>query len=197
MKNFLRLILNLFFRGNNLLWNLIKAIYKNNKIDIGPSSNLLNCKFYISGGGNIIKIGNRCGLSGLKIYMNCSGCSVYIGDNVRVSATGKHSTDFYACDGGSIVVKDNCLFSNRIEILTTDFHELINEHGERYNYSSNVVIGENCWIGMQTLILKGVHLSDSTVIGARSVVTKSCIEKNVVIAGFPAKVIRSDVNWKP
>ena len=197
MKNSLRLILNLFFRGNNLFWNLIKSMYKNNTIYIGPSSNLRECKFYISGRGNIVQIGNQCDLAGLKIYMNCSGCSVYIGNNVRVSATSSHSTDLYACDGGSIVIKDNCLFSNRIEILTTDFHKILNEHGKRYNFTSDVEIGENCWIGMQALILKGVRLSNNIVIGAKSVVTKSCTDSNVVMAGFPAKVIRRNIEWKP
>lgn len=197
MKNILRLILNLFFRGNNLLWVLIKAKFRRHNIQIGTSSNLVNCRFYISGGGNTIHVGDHCGLSGLYIYMNCSGCSVYIGDGVRVSASEDSPTCFYACDGGSIVINDNSLFSNRVEILTTDFHEIFNEQGVRYNHSSNVVIGENCWIGMQALILKGVNLSNDTVVGARSVVTKSCKESNVVMCGFPAKVIRKGIEWNP
>ena len=196
MRNYLRLILNLFFRGNNLFWVLIIAKFKNNKIHIGPSSNLKNSHFYISGSENIIHVGNHCGLSGLNIYINCSGCSVYIGDKVIVSASAESPTCFYACDGGSIVIKDNCLFSNRNEVLTTDFHEIFNEQGVRYNHCSNVIIGEHCWIGMQALILKGVSLSDNTVVGARSVVTKPCYESNVVMAGFPAKVIKKGIEWK-
>jgi acetyltransferase-like isoleucine patch superfamily enzyme len=54
----------------------------------------------------------------------------------------------------------------------------------------DVVIGNKCWIGMNAMILPGVHLGDNTIVGAGSVVTKSFPEGNVVIAGNPAKLIK-------
>lgn len=52
-----------------------------------------------------------------------------------------------------------------------------------------VTIGENCWIGMNSVILPGVVLGPRTIVGAGSVVTKSFIEGGVTIAGSPARPI--------
>jgi acetyltransferase-like isoleucine patch superfamily enzyme len=54
----------------------------------------------------------------------------------------------------------------------------------------DVIIGENCWIGMNAVILPGVELADKTIVGAGSVVTKSFLETNCTIAGNPAKIIK-------
>lgn len=52
-------------------------------------------------------------------------------------------------------------------------------------------IGRNCWIGMNAVILPGVTLGDRTIVGAGAIVTKSFPEGNCVIAGNPARVIRT------
>lgn len=54
-------------------------------------------------------------------------------------------------------------------------------------------IGENCFIGGNSLILPGVEIGDNCVIGAGSVVTKSVPPRSIV-AGNPARIIRSDIN---
>lgn len=55
----------------------------------------------------------------------------------------------------------------------------------------NIIIGKNCWIGMNSVILPGVTLGDNTIVGAGSVVTKSYTEGNCIIAGSPAKKIKN------
>lgn len=57
-------------------------------------------------------------------------------------------------------------------------------------------IGKNCFIGGRSLILPGVEIGDNCVIGAGSVVTKSVPPRSIV-AGNPAKVIRSDIEVGP
>jgi len=54
----------------------------------------------------------------------------------------------------------------------------------------NIMIGEKCWIGMNSVILPGVTLGDRTIVGAGSIVTKSFIGGNCIIAGNPAEFIR-------
>ena len=55
--------------------------------------------------------------------------------------------------------------------------------------SAPVVIGEDCFIGAGTTILKGVTIGDRVVIGAGSVVTKS-IPADCIAAGNPCRVIK-------
>jgi hypothetical protein len=57
--------------------------------------------------------------------------------------------------------------------------------------AKDVVIGEYCWIGMNSTILPGVVLGPKTIVGAGSVVTKSFVEGNCIIVGNPARKIKS------
>ena len=61
---------------------------------------------------------------------------------------------------------------------------------EKHSPSKNIIIGDNCWIGMNSIILPGVILASGTIIGAGSVVTKSTTDINTIIAGNPARVIK-------
>ena len=64
------------------------------------------------------------------------------------------------------------------------------ERNSGVEYAKKIVIGDNCWIGGNSVICPGVTLGDNVVVGAGAVVTKS-FGDNVVIAGNPAKVIKT------
>lgn len=53
----------------------------------------------------------------------------------------------------------------------------------------NIEIGKNVWIGANVTIVAGVTIGDNVIIGAGSIVTKD-IEKNIIVAGVPAKKIK-------
>lgn len=54
----------------------------------------------------------------------------------------------------------------------------------------DVRISDNCWIGMNSVILPGVELGPHTIVGAGSIVTKPFPDGNCIIAGNPAKILR-------
>ena len=59
----------------------------------------------------------------------------------------------------------------------------------------DTVIGENVFIGANSIVLPGVTIADNVIIGAGSVVTKD-IPSNVIAAGNPARIIQENVkNW--
>lgn len=57
-------------------------------------------------------------------------------------------------------------------------------------------IGANCFIGGRSLILPGVEIGDNCVVGAGSIVTRS-VPSGSVVAGNPARIIRSGINVGP
>ena len=53
----------------------------------------------------------------------------------------------------------------------------------------SIEIGDNVWLGVNVVVLKGVHIGANTIIGAGSVVV-SDIPANTIAAGNPCKVIK-------
>lgn len=72
--------------------------------------------------------------------------------------------------------------------IITENHDLYDP--QMRGKKGKVIIGENCWLGMNSLILPGVVLGPHTIVGGGSVVTKPYLEGHVVIAGNPAKIIK-------
>lgn len=62
-------------------------------------------------------------------------------------------------------------------------------HGEVTDIFGAINIGDNCFIGANTVILPGVTLVDNIIVAAGSVVTKSFYENNIIIGGNPARKI--------
>lgn len=67
-----------------------------------------------------------------------------------------------------------------------------------WKYSSNapIIIGTNCWIGSNVRICKGVTIGDNSIVAANSVVTKD-VPPNCIVAGNPAKVVKTDIDKTP
>lgn len=66
----------------------------------------------------------------------------------------------------------------------------------KHSAHAPIVIGENCWIGRNVSIMKGVTIGDNSIIAANSVVTKS-IPANCIAAGNPAKVVKTNIEEIP
>lgn len=81
-------------------------------------------------------------------------------------------------------------FAGGVTILTHgyDWSVLKGKYGDIIGSSNKVKIGNNCFIGANSTILKGVEIGDNCIIGACSVVTKN-VESNSVFVGNPAKKI--------
>lgn len=111
------------------------------------------------------------------------------GFNIEV---GKNFFANYNCtilDVAKVKIGDNCQFAPNVAIYTAGHPIHPVSRNSQYEYGISVTIGDNVWIGGNSVIVPGVHIGSNTVIGAGSVVTKD-IPGWVIAAGNPCRVIR-------
>ncbi len=96
---------------------------------------------------------------------------------------GNYFQNFY----GKIFIGKGTYIAPNVGIITVN-HDLRNL--DEYLEPKDVIIGKNCWIGMNSVILPGAVLGDKTIVGAGSIVTKSFPEGNCIIAGNPANILK-------
>jgi acetyltransferase-like isoleucine patch superfamily enzyme len=113
--------------------------------------------------------------------------TVSIGNGVALNGT------CITCRSTSISIGEGSMCAPNVIIVDSDFHapwppenRICNMGYER---DSSVEIGRNVWIGMGSMVLKGVTIGDNSIIAAGSVVDTD-IPPNVLAGGVPAKVIR-------
>lgn len=121
------------------------------------------------------------------------GCRVVIG-----SGTTAEGCQIRLMENGSeVVIGEECLISSGVKIWCTDTHSIVSrETGRATNQGRFVRIGRRCWLGMETVILKNTELPEGTVVGMRAVVSHPYdLVPNSAIAGNPARVVKTDVDW--
>lgn len=105
---------------------------------------------------------------------------------------GKNFFANYNCcilDVAKVKIGDNCQLAPCVSIYTAGHPIHPETRNSGYEYGISVSIGDNVWIGGNTVICPGVHIGNNVVIGAGSVVTKD-IPDSVVAAGNPCRVLK-------
>ena len=159
--------------------------------DLAGANYIKNSSIYIHGNNNKIVIGKRN-------YIECA--DLYIEDDENLISFGNHNRVFgkthVACiEGTSITFKDGCLFSANVVFRTGDSHSILDaKTSRRINPSKSIEVGNRVWFGNTTTILKGIKIGDDSIIGTGSIVTTD-VPPNTIMAGVPAKVVRSGVKW--
>lgn len=114
---------------------------------------------------------------------------VKIGENLRCFSN-PISAEPYLLEFGN-----NITISSGVKFITHD-NSIIKIFKDGTDTVGKIIINDNCFIGLDSIILPGVELGKTTIVGAGSVVTKSFREGNIVIAGNPAKKICSVDEYK-
>lgn len=85
-----------------------------------------------------------------------------------------------------IIIGGNVRLGPGVKLISAS-HNLVDF--DVHNPAEPIIIGDNCWLGADSIILPGVNLGEHTVVGAGAVVTKS-FKGNCLVAGVPAQHIK-------
>lgn len=147
-------------------------------------------------GDSVMEIGDGCvvnsaflsNLAGLyqrTVLVARGGGKLTIGCN-----TGMSGVTVYAKK--EITIGNNCLIGANCKIFDGDFHPADPEErlkNPNAGKCAPVHIGNNVFIGCNSLVLKGVNIGNNSVISAGSLVVKD-IPANCLAGGVPAKVLK-------
>ncbi|CAA6680034.1 MULTISPECIES: DapH/DapD/GlmU-related protein [unclassified Lentimonas] len=167
-----------FGRGLRVLGMPIISMCENSEIRLGENVKVYSnsrftplgvsrpCIFRTMGPGALIEVGSNVGMSGVVL---CSREKITIGDDV--------------------------LLGSGVMIVDSDFHPLLacerNQPGgdDMHAKHAPVVVESRAFLGMNSIILKGVHIGADSVVAAGSVVTKD-VEPGTIVAGNPAVLVK-------
>ena len=107
-------------------------------------------------------------------------------------SVGEHFFANYDCtilDVCRVTIGDNVMFAPRVSLYTAAHPIDAQVRAAHLEFGSPITIGNDVWIGGNTVVLPGVTIGSDVVIGAGSVVTRD-IPDHVVAAGNPCCVLR-------
>jgi acetyltransferase-like isoleucine patch superfamily enzyme len=137
---------------------------ENSSISIGDNTVIKQFAQLMTYPGGTIQIGSKSSVNPFCVLYGHGGLK--IGNNVRIATH-------------SVFIPANHKFKETSKTIT-----------EQGLHKKGIMIGDDIWFGAGTIILDGVEIQNGAVVGAGAVVNKN-VEKNKVVAGVPARVIKT------
>jgi acetyltransferase-like isoleucine patch superfamily enzyme len=131
----------------------------------------------------VAQFGKGCSLVVLK------SAQLKIGNNFNVTA----NSDIICAN--NISFGQDVLISWDVMIMDTDAHPIRDNDMEIINKDKPIIVDDNVWIGSRCVILKGAKISKNSILASNSLLSKPIPEMNVILAGNPAKIVKTNIKW--
>jgi acetyltransferase-like isoleucine patch superfamily enzyme len=161
---------------------IITFIWRMRGIEILDRVSVLGVSPHIAGKGNL----NFGSLVSFRGFGARSWFHVHRNANFSIGSRSFINSGVMIDVSVAVSIGKRCLIGDSVVIQDSNYHEIEEGAGVK---AKPVLIGNNVWIGRNSIILPGVEIGDHSVVGAGSVVTKSVPPRSVV-AGNPARIIR-------
>jgi len=164
----------------------------NNQIIIGKGSHLINAHFIMESNNNTILIGEHCRITGRCIQKIVDGNRIEVGNNTTFGNV------YIICgEGRKVKIGEDCMLSFDVSLRTSDSHAIIDSISKkRVNFGGDIIIGDHVWIAAHVVVLKGVIISDNSVVALKALVVNKFTSAGIIIGGVPAKVMKEGINWE-
>ena len=160
-----------------------------NTVVLGAGTRL-GVNLTIRGDNNRVEIGEDCHLHGF-VNVLCSNARLSVG-----ARTTMVQGSIQLHEPGEIVFGEDCMISSQVYVALSDIHPIYDRStGQRINPAASVHVGNHVWAGLRCMILKGARIGDGAIIAAGAIVS-GVMPAHTVVAGAPARVLRTDVEWR-
>lgn len=125
--------------------------------------------------------------------MISSSARFFHGENVEIGARTNINRRcmLWAGKYSKITIGNDCLTGPGVKVIASMYDvkgvDLIRSYPQ---FEKDVIIGNDVWLGANVVVLPGVQIGDGVIVAAGAVVTKN-IKDYSVVAGVPAKIIKS------
>lgn len=183
-----------------------------NSLECSAPTTIRNCSFRIGGQKNRILLGgditnSRIRIEGNKnefILENTASFKnteiVIIGTNCKIRI-GRGTTINGACmvtvgTENTITLGEDCMLADGIQIWASDTHAIYEAASNQLlNPSKSISIGKHVWLGVNSMVLKGVSIGNNTIIGMGTLITKD-VPANSICVGNPQRIQKQGVRWE-
>lgn len=177
-----------------LLLKRLVIFFNQKNVFIGKGS-IIDYNVKIYNNKNVVTIGKNVYLRGKSkgyhtsmsfpttLLLDVKNAVLNISDNCRLNGVYIHAQKH-------IEIGKNCVIAAGVNIIDSNGHELkSNDRTKGRDLPEAIIIGENVWIGINAIILKGTKIGDNSVISAGSIV-RGKFEENSLVIGNPAICVK-------
>ena len=129
------------------------------------------------------------------------GASISYGSTIEILHHAKFTTGFFTMNSFSVIIcakfiklGEDVMIGRNVTVYDSDFHKI--QNGSIEETCKDIVIGNHVWIASNVTVLKGVVVSDGSILGNCALINKN-VNINQLVTGDYAQVVRREnVSWK-